>query len=86
MTEWPEQIRIKITELSRLRENDECLKLIKYELESWISKQGHDSCWYYPDIFNKLCEILEIEKPNQNLPLRCEFEKGCRKYQNEVYS
>lgn len=61
------------------------LDLIRKEVSGWSSKQGHDRCWYYPDIFRRIADILEIEIPEAQLPPREEFEAGCRRYQREEY-
>ena len=55
-------------------------------IQEWLDKQGHERCWYYPDLFNKLAKVLEI-KPTKNpsLPLKEEFKKGCERYQEEEY-
>ncbi len=55
-------------------------------LEEWAGKQGHDRCWYYPEIFRKIATILgaNLDAVGE-LPPRAEFEEGCRKYQDEVY-
>ena len=55
-------------------------------VQKWMDKQGHDRCWYYPDLFRKLAEILGV-KPSKDisLPPREEFEEGCRRYQQEEY-
>lgn len=55
-------------------------------LQDWTDKQSHDRCWYYPDIFMALCQLLDV-KPSKEpeLPPRSEFEKGCCKYQDEEY-
>lgn len=63
-------------------ERDRLVGLVK----EWIGKQGHDRCWYYPDIFAKIAEVLGIpaaDKPA--LPPRAEFEGGCSRYQQEQY-
>lgn len=59
---------------------------IKAICQAWLDKQGHDRCWYYPELFKQLCEILEL-KPTQEpaLPPRAEFEAGCRRYTNEEF-
>lgn len=55
-------------------------------LQEWIDKQGHEQCWYYPEIFRKLCEILEVTiTKSMNLPPRAEFGQECRRYEKEVY-
>lgn len=35
----------------------------KQLLESWIQKQGHEACWYYPDIFKELCILFDVTIP-----------------------
>lgn len=55
-------------------------------LKQWQEKQGHDRCWYYPEIFEQLCELFDVESSAQRgLPPRAEFEEGCRRYQEEQY-
>lgn len=55
-------------------------------IQEWVDRQGHDRCWYYPDLFRKLAEIFEI-KPTKDpqLPPLEEFKKGCERYQDEEY-
>lgn len=31
--------------------------LTKKIIQEWLDKQGHDRCWYYPDLFMKLAVI-----------------------------
>ncbi len=55
-------------------------------LQEWVHQQGHDRCWYYPDIFKRLAEILGVEaSKNPALPSLEEFKQGCRRYQEEEY-
>ncbi len=55
-------------------------------IQTWIDKQGHDRCHYYPELFNQLAELFEIKATKKpKLPPRKEFEKGCKNYQNEEY-
>jgi hypothetical protein len=55
-------------------------------LQQWVDKQGHDRCWYYPDIFTQLCTLLGVKPTTDpSLPPRAEFEKGCARYQSEEY-
>lgn len=67
-------------------EDGEKLNRIKLEIELWAGQQGHDSCWYYPDVFNRVAELAgaNVRAP-LGLPSREEFETGCRKYQCTVY-
>lgn len=58
----------------------------KQVLQSWVDQQKHGRCWYYPDIFNRLCEIFEVTPTNEpNLPSRIQFEIGCKYFQDEQY-
>ena len=55
-------------------------------LSGWADKQGHDRCWYYPDLFRELCRALGVPEPaGSGLPPLAEFEEGCRRYQGEEY-
>jgi hypothetical protein len=68
---------------------DKCSKCFEVEavLNEWIGKQGHDRCWYYPDLFLKLVEIAGVQPHEEvRLPPRDEFETGCGRYQDEQYS
>ena len=58
----------------------------KKMIQEWVDKQGHDRCWYYPDLFRKLVELFQIN-PNKSpsLPPLEEFKVGCEKYQEEEY-
>lgn len=58
---------------------------IKDVVQDWLDKQGHERCWYYPDLFKKIMDILEIKVPEPQLPPRQEFEEGCRRFQNQEY-
>lgn len=61
-------------------------ELIKKEVQDWRDKQGHDKCWYYPEIFEKIISILNLENIANTLPTEPEFERGCEKYRREIYS
>jgi hypothetical protein len=59
----------------------------KRVIQEWLDKQGHDRCWYYPDLFQTLAEILEVRpSKDQQLPPLAEFKKGCERYQREEYT
>lgn len=55
-------------------------------IQEWANKQGHDRCWYYPDLFRRLAVVFELDLQPGPLPPRKEFEEGCRRYQCEEYS
>ena len=50
-------------------------------IQSWASQQGHDRCWYYPDLFAQLCELHGVESPPPSLPPLEEFRLGCCMFQ-----
>ena len=56
-------------------------------LQEWVDKQGHERCWYYPELFKKLAALYGV-KPTVDpaLPPEEEFEKGCQQYRREEYS
>ncbi len=69
-----------------MSELDDKLVDIKRIVQTWVDKQGHDRCWYYPDLFNELVRVLEIT-PSRDpcLPPLGEFREGCKRYQKEQY-
>ena len=65
---------------------EEKLEQTKAIIQEWLDKQGHDRCWYYPDLFRKLADLFEIElSVDPSLPPLEEFKKGCARYQEEEY-
>lgn len=59
---------------------------VKKIVQEWTDKQGHERCWYYPDLFNRLAGVLGVTPTVAPcLPPRAEFEEGCRKYQEEEF-
>lgn len=66
--------------------SDGKLEAVTTIVQSWADKQGHDRCWYYPELFEKLAAILGVTpKVSPNLPPRHEFERGCREYQDKEF-
>jgi hypothetical protein len=59
---------------------------VKAIIQSWLDKQGHEKCWYYPDLFMNLAGLLDLQSKHQPaLPSRDEFEKGCKRYQDQEF-
>ena len=55
-------------------------------IQEWVDKQGHDRCWYYPELFKQLVNIFKLSpKVEPKLPPREEFELGCKRYQKQEY-
>ena len=62
------------------------LDRIETLVQSWLDKQGHDRCWYYPEIFREIAIILNLKQAMpSSLPSRCDFIEGCSRYQDEEY-
>ncbi|MGD9726517.1 MAG: hypothetical protein AB7L09_00575 [Nitrospira sp.] len=62
------------------------LAAIRKTIQTWMDKQGHDRCWYYPDLFREIANIVGVDvSTTPLLPPRPEFEEGCRRYQQEEY-
>ncbi len=55
-------------------------------LQEWADQQGHERCWYYPDLFHRLIALHEVEaKTEPCLPPLDEFKRGCERYQREEF-
>lgn len=66
--------------------DSEKLEQIRQVILEWDSKKGHDRCWYYPDLFHEIANIVGVHlvQPTEKLS-REEFEEGCRMYQQQEY-
>ncbi|MBI4175659.1 MAG: hypothetical protein HY518_00500 [Candidatus Aenigmarchaeota archaeon] len=52
----------------------------------WTDKQGHDRCWYYPELYKELAKVLDVTpSADPSLPPLGEFRRGCERYQQEEY-
>lgn len=79
-------ILITVYFLSVRRRKDNLREALKNSINKWMEQANHNSCHYYPDIFKEIAKKLGLEvKYNVDIP-RKEFEEGCKKYQDEVYS
>ena len=67
----------------------EKLTAIEAAVVEWMQKQGHDRCWYYPEIFQRILDVLELTEaapPQYATRLtKTEFEAGCRRYAADLY-
>ena len=76
--------------VSDFRDTVEAAGLVRVRrlVQDWLDKQGHDRCWYYPEIFTELARALDLQhivlKPPQ-LPTLAEFKAGCERFQREQY-
>ena len=56
-------------------------------VQEWLDKQGHERCWYYPELFKQLASYLGVTPTTEpDLPPLLEFEEGCRRFQAEQYA
>lgn len=60
-------------------------KFTKQILTEWVQKQGHDRCWYYPELFEQLIQLYSLEVPPGAKISRAEFEAGCKRFQDKEY-
>ncbi len=59
---------------------------VRQIVQSWLDKQGHDRCWYYPELFRELASALGLRpKVSPGLPTLDEFRAGCERFQREEY-
>ena len=54
-------------------------------VRKYAEKINHDSCWYYPELFDELCGLYNIPKPKRPTITEDEFRAGCDKYRKELY-
>jgi hypothetical protein len=72
--------------LEKYYKDSDSLEHVKQIVTEWATKQGHDRCWYYPDLFRKLVEVLKLDvEVEKNLPPQEEFSYCCKQYEKEIY-
>lgn len=49
----------------------------KQAIQEWVDKQGHERCWFYPELFERLAAIFGVTQsvPSMLPPLE-EFKFG----------
>lgn len=66
-----------------MRELEQTLDRVRRAIREWDSKQSHDRCHYYPEIF---AEIVGVELTNEPyLPTREQLEEGCKRFAEQQY-
>jgi hypothetical protein len=64
------------------KENSEVRQIV----QEWLDKQGHNRCWWFPELFKRLATTLDLKPTVEpELPPRPEFEQGCKQYQDEEF-
>lgn len=68
-----------------MQANDKIQKITSILID-WDEKRGHDACWFYPEIFKQIADVLEIELKNPQPEIsRAEFKEGCRQFQCDKF-
>ena len=70
-------------EIARLRtDRDKVATLIR----EWMMQRDHDSCWYYPEIFQEIATALDVHV-NLEIPKipKADFLDGCQRFADQVY-
>ncbi len=81
--EFMDRVTLK-NEIRKLRAQE---RQITEAIQIWVDQQGHNRCWYYPELFYKLVQLLGIKpKVEPSLPPLQEFKAGCTRYQNLEYN
>ncbi len=73
-------------EIRQAYKNGEIFVKTKKILQELANRQGHNKCWYNPEVIKELLELYEIKPTvSPNLPSPEEFAQGCFNYQKELY-
>jgi hypothetical protein len=62
------------------------LEVVREILTEWAKLDGHDRCWFHPELLSRLCQVVGvpvIEKPIRMT--RQEFQCGCLAYQDDLF-
>jgi hypothetical protein len=55
-------------------------------VKAWVGKQVHDKCHYYPELFEQLREMYNLEPEKAlSLPPREEFRAECQRFESKLY-
>jgi hypothetical protein len=69
------------------KNSDATLAELKNIVQTWVDQQGHNRCWYYPDVFEQIAAVLDIQPTKKPaLPSLEEFKAGCERYQQEEFN
>lgn len=59
---------------------------VRVALKEWSEQSGHDACWYYPELFQRLAVLLQVEVPLALPEISSdEFARGCAKFRRQFY-
>ncbi len=55
-------------------------------LLEWVSKRGHDKCFWHPDLLERLGKLYGVDMSDSTKDISFEtFQRGCRLYQAVTY-
>lgn len=65
----------------------QCFNIARQVVIDWYTKQGHERCHYYPELFRRLCVAfgITVHDDFKDLPSLEEFNFGCQRFQCELY-
>lgn len=58
---------------------------LKQAVQAWINKQGHNACWFYPEIFGYIAGTLGLSYPDMHMPSEQDFQDGCKRFTKQIY-
>ena len=62
------------------------LEQIRTLVQEWVDKKQHDRCWYYPEIFRSIAEILNVTPTGPvDRVTEPEFRGGCDRFTKEEF-
>jgi hypothetical protein len=60
--------------------------VVQNAIQTWLDQKGHDSCHYYPQIFQLIAKLFNLTRSaDLGLPTITAFRNGCRRYTEEIY-
>lgn len=66
---------------------EEKLLEVKNVIREWDEKRGHERCWYFPELFKKIADIVGVELMNgPYVPTPEQAARGCERYWKEQFA
>ncbi len=62
------------------------IRRVREILNDWQTKAGHDACWFYPEVFRELCNVVGLEYIEPSKVDRSDFRAHCQKFEEHLYT